>query len=162
MKDSSIDRADIMRWVEFCLARAVLVSFKFDSLFSAVFQSEHGTRTIEATLVIGSSMKVSIEAVGGGPALTAQSRRSQAFHLMALVGHRVRSVSLVLSEISIEFEEKGLLEISGVSQLWDFAWHLGVPAREVYEESVSVECAADGELFCSWEREWAADGSDYP
>lgn len=156
MKQSSVDQADLKKWVRFCLERAVLVSFKYDSLFSAVFQSEHGSRTIEATLAIGSQFWVSGTAVGAESSLKEQDRPEQAFHLMTLVGRTVRSVALESSSILLVFEPEGTLEVSGLSQVWDFAWHLGVPAQEANEESVSVDCASDGELFCSWENDFAA------
>lgn len=155
MRETSTDPIQVKRWVSFCLNRASLVSFKYDSIFSTVFQSEHGSKTIEATLVMGSLFVVDCEAVHQESIPKEQERPEQASHLMSLIWRRVSSVSLVGSDVSIIFEPQGVLGIPGFTHVWDSAWHLGVPARQADEETVSIDCQSDGELFCSWDSEMA-------
>lgn len=153
IRDSSSDSAECLRWAKYLLDGSHLVSFKFDALFSLVFQVERTDRTREATVVLGSDFVAHSDDSGGADAIPSQERPEQAYHLMALVWRQVTEVKIVQSALEIRFAPSGFLRVAGTSGIWDSAWHLGVGSPEINEESVSVDCASDGELFCSWERD---------
>lgn len=157
---SNTASATALRGLQICLLETRLVSFKFDSVFSLVFQRDgRAELPLEARLVLANEFEVGdpsivlprdleVEAIVSRQRL---NQSIQAFHLMSLVHDRVCDISLSVGQLVISFQSGASLKARSLDSSWEYSWLVYVPVPGPCDEStVSVNCDSKGELYSSW------------